>query len=638
MAKTLETHSPTGAAENSNTRQHRMPFGAELRQDGNVCFRLWAPAAKEVDVSLTFDKSHGTNTSGNQTSTSIPMDAEPDGWFSVTTNGANVGTQYRFCINGDKHVPDPASRFQPEDVHGPSEVINPCDFYWHDSTWRGRPWEEAIIYELHVGTFTPEGTFAGVQQKLDYLVDLGVTAIELMPVADFPGARNWGYDGTYLFAPENHYGRPEDLKALIDAAHARGLMVFLDVVYNHFGPEGNFLHLYSPQFFKPRCHTPWGAAINFDGKHSYWVRQFFIHNALFWLDEYHFDGLRLDAVHALVDDSKLDILTELADCVYNTFGEQRHIHLMLENDHNASHYLTRDERHYPKKYVAQWNDDIHHAIHVLLTKEENNYYQDYTDDPMQYLGRCLAEGFAYQGERSAYRGNTPRGESSAHLPATAFVSFLQNHDQVGNRAFGDRINSLISPEQYRAALVLLLLAPSPPLLFMAQEWGSFQPFPFFCDFERGLTRKVIAGRNSQFKKQSIKKAIPNPADVDTFLQAVINWQDCNQPQHNQWLELHRELLKLRKSEVIPRLKSMKGNQKAFNRLSHNALSASWFLGDGSELVVVANLGDEAITKVDLPCKPVLYATHNEKTRQTCDNRLSPWSVVWYLDKKLQAFG
>ncbi len=336
-------------------------------------------------------------------------------WLHLAMTGLSSGLQkpgpgscYRFRIDGGLRVSDPASRYNPADVHGPSQVIDPCEFDWEDEGWRGRPWSEAVIYELHVGTFTLAGTFAGVKDRLDYLVDLGVTAIELMPVADFPGARNWGYDGVLPFAPESSYGHPEELKDLVQTAHQKGLMVFLDVVYNHFGPEGNYLHIYTPQFFSKRHSTPWGAAINFDGPGSRVVRDFFIHNALYWLTEYHFDGLRLDAVHAILDGSDPDILLELAEAVHRGPGKERHLHLVLENDQNAAHYFDRG-------YRAQWNDDIHHALHVLLTGETDGYYQDYADRPVGYIGRCLTEGFAYQGEPSSYRGGVPRGELSRDL-------------------------------------------------------------------------------------------------------------------------------------------------------------------------------------------------------------------------------
>ena len=473
-------------------RCHDMPFGAQCRDDGSVRFRLWAPAARQVELCF-----------GDVNPPAyLPLDQRDNGWFELVTDAVRPGTQYRFRIDHAQKVPDPASRFQPRDVHGPSEIIDPDSFFWLDRAWQGRKWEEAVIYELHVGTFTPRGTFLAACERLDYLADLGITALELMPVSDFPGQRNWGYDGVYSFAPDSTYGRPEDLKELVQSAHSRGIMVLLDVVYNHFGPEGNYLGGYAPQFFTDRHHTPWGNGINFDGSESRAVRDFFIHNALYWLNEYHFDGLRLDAVHAIADDSTPDILTELADTVRSSIAPDRHVHLILENDRNQSRYLQRTvtskERCRPRTYTAQWNDDIHHALHVLITGEKDGYYSDYAEHPLDQLGRCLVEGFAYQGETSLHRNGATRGEPTQGLPLSAFVSFLQNHDQIGNRAFGERITQLADPRAVRAASAILLLAPSPPLLFMGEEFGAQSPFLFFCDFEKDLAQAVTAGRRNEF--------------------------------------------------------------------------------------------------------------------------------------------
>jgi 1,4-alpha-glucan branching enzyme/maltooligosyltrehalose trehalohydrolase len=567
------------------------------------------------------------------------MRAEPEGWFGLDTGRARPGTRYRFAIDGGMRVPDPASRFQPEDVHGASTVVDAAARDWQDSSWCGRPWEETVVYELHVGTFSRRGDFAGVREKLGYLAGLGVTAIELMPVADFPGRHNWGYDGVYLFAPDSRYGGPDELKALVEAAHAHGLMVFLDVVYNHFGPEGNYLHAYAPQFFTDRHQTPWGAGINYDGSDSHWVRQFFIHNALYWLEEYHLDGLRLDAVHAIADDSQPDILTELAAVVHAHFGSRRHIHLVLENDDNAARYLGRDAGRRPVAYAAQWNDDLHHALHVLLTGEHDGYYLDYAGHPLDHLVRCLAEGFAYQGEASPYRDNTPRGEPSSGLPPTAFVSFLQNHDQVGNRAFGERIFSLCEAAPLRAALSLLLLAPPPPLLFMGQEWGCTRPFPFFCDFGPGLADKVVAGRRDefsrfpQFRDPGARARIPDPMAWQTFASARLDWQAQDTPVHRDWLALHRELLALRQRELVARLHGVPCGAARCTRIADSALSAVWELGDGCELMLLANLGNTPLAECSRPGADLLYATHAAAPGQPPEDGLPAWSVFWSLRPK-----
>jgi len=564
-----------------------MPFGAEVREDGSSRFRLWAPSAKEVALVLAAPDRV------------VPLTARGEGWWERIET-APAGTRYRYRVNGALEVPDPATRSNPEDVQGPSEVVDPAAFEWHDRDWRGRPWQEVVIYELHVGTFSPEGTFAGVEARLGYLALLGVTAIELMPVADFPGRRGWGYDGVLPFAPDAAYGRPEDLKRLIAQAHARGLMVILDAVYNHFGPEGNFLHAFAPQFFTERHHTPWGAAINFDGRDARPVRDFFIHNALYWLEEYHFDGLRLDAVHAIRDDSRPDILTELAEAVRAGPGRTRHIHLVLENDGNQARYLERAPDGTAPWYDAQWNDDLHHAFHVLLTGESDGYYVDYAGDATRFLGRCLTEGYAYQGESSPYRGHRERGEPSARLPPAAFMSFLQTHDQVGNRAFGERLAALADEAALRAATVAWLLAPAPPLLFMGEEFGAATPFLYFCDFAGELAGAVRDGRRREFARfarfadPGARAAIPDPNDPGTFQRSRLDWSCIGQPRHARWLALYRRLLAVRREQIAPRLPGMRGHSGRFQVLAHGALAVGWRLGDGSRLELRLNLTSREI--------------------------------------------
>lgn len=603
-----------------------MPFGAEHLGDGTVRFRLWAPAAHKVEVIIE-NATHGKR---------IPLQELEQGWFEVITDGANSGSQYLFRIDGDREVPDPASRFQPKDVHGPSEVIDPTVFEWSDGEWLGRRWEEAVIYELHVGAFTAEGTFRGVGDQLDYLADLGVTAIELMPVADFPGLRNWGYDGVFAFAPDSIYGRPDELKDLVQRAHRRGLMVLLDVVYNHFGPEGNYLNLYAPQFFTDRHHTPWGNAINFDGPQSRVVRDFFIENALYWLTEYHFDGLRLDAVHAIVDDSTPHILTELAEVVHNSIAPERHVHLILENDKNQTHYLQHIEGCRTRAYSAQWNDDIHHALHVLITGERDGYYADYADDPVSKLGRSLTEGFAYQGERSVFRNGQARGEQSGGLPPTAFISFLQNHDQVGNRAFGERINTLADPQAVRAAISILLLAPSPPLLFMGEESGTQTPFLFFCDFKNGLGEAVAAGRRNEFARlakftdPARRAGIPDPNDPKTFTSSRLNWDEIADSEHHAWITFHRRLLALRREYIVPHLCDACAVKASYAAVEEQGLSACWRFGDGSELNLLANLAAEAISSANIPVPPVIYLSEEVCESDLRRGLLPPWSVAWFL--------
>jgi len=606
---------------------HRMPFGAEVGADGSTRFRLWAPAARQVALALT-------DAGGERR---LAMQAQDDGWYELTTADAGPGSLYAYHIEDGQAVPDPASRHQPRDVHGPSLVVDPRAFAWADDDWQGRPWEEAVFYELHPGTFSPAGTFAGIAERLDYLADLGVTAIELMPVADFPGKRNWGYDGVLPFAPDASYGGPHDLKALVEAAHRRGLMVFLDVVYNHFGPEGNYLHLYAPQFFTDRHQTPWGAAVNFDDLGSRTVRDFFIHNALFWLEEYRFDGLRLDAVHAIADESDPHILVELAEAVRAGPGRTRQVHLVLENEHNEARFLERGKDTRPRWYDAQWNDDFHHAEHLLATGESDGYYVDYVERPAALLGRCLAEGFAYQGDPSRFRGGTPRGEPSGHLPPGAFVDFLQNHDQVGNRALGERIGALASPQALRALTAVLLLAPSPPLLFMGQEFMAESPFLFFCDFGPDLAQAVTAGRRREFARferfadPAAQATIPDPNDPATFLASKLDWGALEQDPQARWLRFHRDLLAIRRREIVPRLAAMHGGSGRCEELGAACIRVTWTLGDGSRLTLLANLGDGEHRLAGEASGRALYQVPEAADDAWGRGVLPPFSVLWTLD-------
>lgn len=592
-------------------RRRELPFGAEYLGDGETRFSLWAPAAGAVDLVLE---------SGAER-----MHRDENGVFSLTTR-AVPGSLYRYRLDGGQEVPDPASRFQPQDVHGPSEVVDPLAFDWEDDEWKGRPWHECVLYELHVGSFSPEGTYAGVRERLDYLADLGVNAIELMPLSDFPGRRNWGYDGVLPCAPDGSYGRPEDLKDLVQAAHARGLMVFLDVVYNHFGPEGNYLPLYAPQFFTDRHETPWGEAINFDGEGSGFVREFFIRNALYWLDEFHIDGLRLDAVHAIRDDSEKHFLVELAERVRNGPGRERHVHLVLENENNSASCL-RD------LYTAQWNDDAHHALHVALTGEIDSYYVDYSDSPVRHLGRCLAEGFAYQGEPSFHKEGERRGEPSADVPPGSFVAFLQNHDQVGNRAFGDRISTLAPPEAVRAAAETYLLSPQTPMLFMGEEVGSTTPFLFFCDFEPGLAPLVTEGRRAEFARfpafsdPETRERIPDPSAEVTFRSSILDWEDLDEPEHQRWLDRYRRLLALRREKISPRLDTAPVESGAYRLVGERGLRVERPLGDGSLLTLLANLGPGPLGGFGEADGDLLYASEGVTVGR---DELPGWSVAWYL--------
>ncbi len=607
--------SPSPAAR----RAHRMPFGAEVREDGSTRFRLWAPGARQVELWL------------EEPGRAVRMPRDGGGWAEYVTRDAPPGTRYRYRIDGELLVPDPAARFQPGDVHGASEVMDPLAHAWTDTAWAGLPPERLVFYELHVGAFSAAGTYAGVAERLDHLVSLGVTAVELMPLADFPGRWGWGYDGVLLFAPEASYGRPEDLKALVDAAHARGLAVFLDVVYNHFGPEGNYLHHYAPGFFNARHQTPWGDGVNYDGPGSEVVRAFMIHNALYWIEEYHLDGLRLDAVNAIVDDSPRHLLVELGRAVADGPGRDRRVHLVLENGANEARYLRPVDGRRPL-YQAQWNDDVHHALHVLLTGEAGGYYGDY-QPPLPHLGRCLTEGFAFQGERSMYRGVT-RGEPCADLPSTAFVGFLQNHDQIGNRALGDRITALASPDAVRAATAVLLLSPALPLLFMGEEWAAPEPFLFFSDLGPDLGPRVSEGRRREFARfpefanEATRARIPDPQAESTFKRSVLDWGHAGAAIHKDWLGFHQALLALRARAVAPLLAGESVPLPSWKALGDTALEVAWTFPAGT-LRLVANLGAAAVPHegpgADWGRR--LYAlTLPSPTWST----LPPWSVAFYF--------
>jgi len=552
-------------------------FGPRLEADGAI-FQIWAPGADAVKVLIE-----------GRAATALSRDGEG---FWTGAAPAHASDLYRFEVDGQA-VPDPASRFQPHDVTGPSELIDPEVYAWRNADWTGRPWEETILYELHVGAC---GGFNGARERLAAIADLGVTAIELMPIGDFAGARNWGYDGVLPYAPDSAYGRPDDLRALIDDAHGHGLMVFLDVVYNHFGPEGNWLPSYAPTFFDEAKHTPWGAAIDF---HKPAVRRFFTENALYWLKDFRFDGLRLDAVHAILDRSWL---VELAAEVRARLPDRR-VHLVVENENNDAKLLSEG-------FDAQWNDDFHNVLHVLLTGETQAYYRDFADRPAERLARCLGEGFIYQGEPSPNHDGRPRGAPSAGLPPTAFVSFLQNHDQVGNRAMGERLTTLAHPKALKAAMGLLLLCPQVPMLFMGEEAGAREPFLFFTDFHGDLAKAVREGRRKEFAGQpgfsdpAACARIPDPNALATF--EASRWTTAA-PDAADWRALVTTLLTLRRTRIVPGLAGCRslGAKAADDK----AVLARWRLGRGETLTLAVNLGETDVG-ADLPESPTLFGARS----------------------------
>jgi maltooligosyltrehalose trehalohydrolase len=559
-------------------------FGAWLSGD-HTRFRLWAPNLDAVQVEV-------------EGQAPVAMQAKVDGWFEADVK-CGAGAKYLFRVKPDLAVPDPASHAQAHEVGGASVVVDPSSYRWQNTDWKGRPWHEAVLYELHVGAL---GGFADVTAQLANLSDLGVTAVELMPIAAFSGPHNWGYDGVLPYAPDGTYGTPDDLKRLIDTAHGLGLMVFLDVVYNHFGPEGNFLSAYAADFYRHDRKTPWGDAIDFRRPQ---VQRFFIENALYWINEFRFDGLRFDAVHAIGDD---DFLMRMAREIRVEAGPDRHVHLVLENEHNDSALLREGPD--AAGYDGQWADDFHHCVHVLLTGQKDAYYEDFADNTSTLLARCLTDGFAYQGELSSHRGR-PRGTPSAHLPSTAFVICLQNHDQIGNRAFGERLADLSHPRAMRAATALLLLTPQIPLLFMGQEWAASTPFLYFSGFTDELAEAVAHGRRQEFAKfkdfadPEKRERIPDPNDASTFSASVIDPTEMSRADHDAWLRLHRMLLGLRKSDIVPHLPGT--TSIGGTALGTHGVQARWRLGNGAILTISTNLAIDPV-RCPPPQGSLVYCT------------------------------
>jgi maltooligosyltrehalose trehalohydrolase len=544
-----------------------------------VRFRVWAPEARSLEVVL-----HG------QAGDSVhPLAKGPDGYFSGLVPGARAGDRYRYRIDGRGPFPDPASRFQPEGVHGPSEVIDPRTFSWTDGTWRNLPREDLVVYELHVGTFTPEGTFKGVEERLADLTQLGVNAIELMPVGDFSGNCNWGYDGVDLFAPARCYGRPDDLRRLVDTAHRHGLAVLLDVVYNHLGPDGNYTGVYSPYYTSGRHRTPWGDALNLDDDHSRPVRDFFIENALHWAHDYHIDGLRLDATHAMYDDSQRHFLAELADRVRTSLPEKP-VHLIAE-DHRNLAKMVLPEKEGGWGLDGVWADDFHHQMRRLLAGDSEGYYRDYTGSATD-LAATIRQGWFYTGQFSEHLEHE-RGTDPSAVPPRSFVVCLQNHDQVGNRAFGERLNQQIDLADYRAASMLLLCTPGTPLLFMGQEWAASSPFLFFTDHHSDLGRRVTQGRRREFRHFSaftdpkVRETIPDPQALATFEASRLDWSERQRPPHDGVLRLYQELLRLRHTE--PALQATGRDSYAVTAAGESAVALLRKAPDRSSLLVLCQM-------------------------------------------------
>jgi len=587
-------------------------WGANLLEGGGARFRLWAPDLERLSLRTP---------AGD-----LAMTREADGWFALDTDAVPVGGAYGFVLPDGFVVPDPAARAQTGDVHGLSRLVDPGAYRFR-TPWAGRPWHEAVIYELHIGTFTPEGTFAAAAEKLDHLADLGITAVEVMPVAQFAGERGWGYDGVLLYAPHNVYGTPEDFKAFVDEAHRHGLMVLLDVVYNHFGPDGNYIAKYAGHFFDPARHTPWGAAIAFDEPA---VRAFFVDNPLTWLTEYNLDGLRFDAIDHVRDQSAEPILMEMARRIRETFD--RPIHLCTEDERNiVDLHPYVDGR--PTRFTAEWNDDYHNVIHPIATGDSEGYYADFVTDHERKLARGLAEGFIFQGEPSKSHNGEPRGVPSAGQPMTAFVIFNQNHDQVGNRAFGERLIDLSEHDMVVALSVVLLLSPQIPLLWMGEEWGETNPFCFFCDFDGELAAAVREGRRNEFAKfdafidPTTRSDIPDPNAASTFEASRIDWQKPKTERGRRWLDLFKHLLKVRAAEIVPRLAAIEPHAGRILRAVDDIVAVEWTLADGARLRMTINLSAEEVVE-RLPGRLIAAVAEGALIEEA---RLGPHGVVVTLE-------
>ena len=586
----------------------RRAWGAEPVGNSLWNARLWAPGVERLI--FWFDGEDREE-----------MTRSPDGWFETQFAG-NPGTRYGFRLPDGLFVPDPAARRQEGDVHGPSVLVDPDEYEWQ-SEWSGRPWHETVLYEAHVGTFTPEGTFDAMRGKLDHLVKLGVNALELMPLAQFGGRRGWGYDGVLLYAPHEAYGSPDDLKRLVDEAHGRGLQVFLDVVYNHFGPDGNYLGAYAPEFFHPENHTPWGAAIAYEKKP---VRDFFIENAIHWLEEYRIDGLRLDAIDSIDDQSDTDIIEDIARAVReHPFAWRRH--LTTEDARNITRLHERGPDGLGILYDGEWNDDFHNSAHVLATGETEGYYIDHAQDARGDFLRCLESGFAMQGQESQHRAGV-RGEPSGHLPPAAFVNFLQNHDQAGNRAFGARLSTLADERAIEVLTTILLLGPAVPMLFMGEEWGETNPYLFHTDFDGDLAEAVRDGRREEFKAWAdfadpeLRATIPDPNAPETRESSRLDWSKPDGGEFAERLDLVRRLIAMRAEHIAPRLGGLRDKSSEAKPHGRKGIEVVWTLDDGSRLGCVANLGAEPFHVPKLPGRELIAIG---------DPREDEWAARWTLE-------
>lgn len=591
---------------NNNYKNLIKTLGAKRINANEVQFSLFAPDVSNVNLCISTDN--------GDLSEKVPLYSSNDNVFMGILNSSSSRIKYKFEINNSFLIPDPFSTQQDKDVHD-FTVLYEFPFDSDDKVVKTNyNFNDLIIYELHIGTFTDEGTFLSAIEKLDYLVNLGITAIELMPVADFAGKFGWGYDGVLMFAPDSNYGSPEDLKLLIKTAHQKGLDVILDVVYNHFGPEGNYIYpIAGSVFFNTKKDTPWGAAINFN--HPF-VREFFIANALYWLKEFNFDGLRFDAVHAIYDDSNYHILDEISDRIKQEITD-RNIHLILENGNNNSSFLR-------EKYNAQWNDDAHHCYHTYLTGENHGYYSDFTPKAtgctnIENIAKVLTQGFLYQGQKSAFDHSKPRGEYSKDLTPEHFINFVQNHDQIGNRALGERISQIANIDKLKNITALNLLAPSIPLIFMGEEWGSMTPFLFFSDLCDELKPFIKKGRQKEFsyfpefRNKNLLEKIPDPTSIKTFRQSKLNWSELENEFHKSYFEYTKNLIKIRKKFIQPLIKDIIQSKTYYKIISNEVIDLNWPT-QNLKIRILANLGANSIP-IDIDKSKIIYTNNNENKNQ-----------------------
>lgn len=570
-------------------------------------FSVWAPRRNNVSVRVD--------------GVDYPMEGPSQrGFWKTDVDAAEHGSNYAFLLDDDpRPYPDPRSFWQPKDVHSESRVLDHSHFQWTDEKFRPIPLPSAVIYEMHVGTFTKEGTFDAAIEKLDYLFELGITHIELLPISSFEGRFSWGYDGVSPYAPDETYGGPDGVKRFVNACHAKGLGVILDVVMNHFGPAGNYTQMFGP-YYTDRHHTPWGAAINLEAGGSDQVRRFFIDNAIMWLRDYHFDGLRLDAVHELIDRSAMHFLEQLSREIEDLSASLgRCLFLIGETDLNDPRFVTPREAN-GFGLDAQWSDDFHHSLFTLLRHEPHGYFEDF--GTIENLATTLQQVFLYDGRYSRFRQHN-HGRQIHKISFHRFLGYIQNHDQIGNRALGDRLESMAAPKAIEAALAITLLSPMIPMLFMGEEWGSTRPFPFFCDFKGDLAAAVRNGRHREFAGAYAKYGdeVPDPLDMSTFRSAALDWEMRNEPAGRKRLALVRELLAIRRREIVPRLAGAAfGTAQA---LENGLLTAHWRMGDGATLQLMANLSDAEIVSPVVKTGTQIWGGDTGTT-------MPPWSVRWHL--------